>query len=344
MVTESAVINPKIVNETRFQFYRNHTASPGNLVPQINVAGSFITGGNGIGDTHDESRHFELQNNTSISHGTHTIRFGVRVRRDGDQSNQPSGFNGTFTFLGGVEPMLNPANQSVTDSNGNPVTAVLTSLAAVRAQRGAAAGGFTEAQIQQLGGGPSRFTIQAGQSYISADALRCRAVHPGRLAGAPQSYDQPGLRYEVQNLIGDHRDIAPRLGFAWAPGKAMNGRQKTVIRGGFGIFYDRIGTRSVRERGAEQRLQPVAVHGVQPDFLPQSFRPLSTLNPGQNTIYLVDPKLRADYSMQGAIGVERQLPRNTTLAVTYTYNRTVHLTQTVPINTPLPGTFNPLCR
>jgi hypothetical protein len=41
--------------------------------------------------------------------------------------------------------------------------------------------------------------------------------------------------------------------------------------------------------------------------------------------------------MQTAIGVERQLPRNTTLALTYTNTRGTHLTQTVAINTPLPG-------
>jgi hypothetical protein len=56
---------------------------------------------------------------------------------------------------------------------------------------------------------------------------------------------------------------------------------------------------------------------------------------------VVDPKLRADYSMQAALGVERQLPRNTTAALTYSFNRAVHLAQTVPINTPLPGSFNP---
>ncbi len=53
MVTESAILNPKVVNETRFQFFRNWNASPGNLLPQINVAGAFVTGGNGLGDTHD---------------------------------------------------------------------------------------------------------------------------------------------------------------------------------------------------------------------------------------------------------------------------------------------------
>jgi hypothetical protein len=39
--------------------------------------------------------------------------------------------------------------------------------------------------------------------------------------------------------------------------------------------------------------------------------------------------------------VERQLPRNTTVAVTYTNTRALHTQQTVPINTPLPGTYIP---
>ncbi len=77
-----------------------------------------------------------------------------------------------------------------------------------------------------------------------------------------------------------------------------------------------------------------------PTFYP-NIPAISALSPGQNTIDRIDPKLRADYAMQTAIGVERQLPRNTTLAVTYSFNRTVHMTQSIPVNTPLPGTFNP---
>jgi hypothetical protein len=95
MVTESSILSSKVVNETRFQAFRNWTATPGNELPQINVSGAFVTGGNGLGNTHDLSKHFELQNNTSIAHGTQTIRFGARVRRNSDQSNQPGGFNGT---------------------------------------------------------------------------------------------------------------------------------------------------------------------------------------------------------------------------------------------------------
>ncbi len=106
MVTETAVINARAENETRFQYVRNWTQSNGNEIPQVNVANSFVTGGNGIGDSFDRTHHFELQNYTSLTRGSHTIRFGARIRRDSDQSNNPSGFNGQFLFLGGVEPVL----------------------------------------------------------------------------------------------------------------------------------------------------------------------------------------------------------------------------------------------
>jgi len=336
MLTETAVISPKMVNETRFQFVRQWTASEGNEIPTIDVANTFVTGGNGIGNEHDLAKHFELQNNTSISQGTHTIRFGVRVRRLTDQNNNPAGFNGAFTFTGGVEPVLDPTNQIVPGE-----TTLLTALQQYQRNLQLQQAGFTESEIQALGGGPSRFTIQGGQSYVSLvrwdaapfvqDDWRLRSNLTLSL----------GLRYEVQSLVSDYRDVAPRVGFAWAPGSAGNGRQKTVIRGGVGVFYDRIGFTPFENAILNNGVNQVEYTVFNPTFYP-TIPSLSSLNSGQNTINMVDPHLRADYSLQSAIGVERQIPGNTTLSVTYTNNRAEHLAQTVPINTPLPGTFNPL--
>ena len=69
MLTETAILNAHTVNETRFQFSRNFTKLNGNLEPQINVSGAFITGGNNMGVEYTRNAHYELQNLTTISHG-----------------------------------------------------------------------------------------------------------------------------------------------------------------------------------------------------------------------------------------------------------------------------------
>ena len=341
MVTETAILNPKTINETRFQFTRSYSQSAGNSVPTINVSGEFTGGGNGVGNKFDTTRHFELTNITSVAHTVHTVRFGVRVRRDGDQNNNPQGFNGAFSFFGGDEPLLDASNNVVLDNNGNPVLTHLTSLQQYQRNLQLVQAGFTEAQAEALGGGPTRYSVQAGVPYISMVRWDAGPFVQDDWRIRPNFTLSLGLRYEVQNLVSDHRDVAPRIGFAWAPGSAKNGRQKTVIRGGAGVFYDRISFAPYENARLNNGVTQLEYIVNNPTFFP-NLPPVSTLPTGQNTINLVDPKLRADYSLQSAIGVERQLPKNSTVAVTFTDNRANHMAQTVPINTPLPGTYNPL--
>jgi hypothetical protein len=342
MITETAILNPQTVNDFRFQYYRNWTRSSGNETPEVNVANSFITGGNGIGNTFDRTHHYELQNYTSLSKGKQTFRFGIRVRRDSDQDNNPEGFNGAFTFLGGDEPVLSAANQIVLDQNGNPETALLTSLQQYQRNLTLQQAGLSETQIQALGGGPSRFTLQAGIPYISMTRYDAAPFVQDDWRVKSNFTLSLGLRYEVQSLDSDRKDWAPRVGFAWAPGKGKNGRQSTVIRGGSGIFYDRVGLAPYEQAALNNGHTQTNYTVYNPDFYLSNIPPVSTLSTGQNSIYTVDPKLRSDYSIQSAIGIERQLPKNTTASVTYTNTHAEHYLQTIPINTPLPGTFNPL--
>ena len=55
----------------------------------------------------------------------------------------------------------------------------------------------------------------------------------------------------------------------------------------------------------------------------------------------ISSRLRAPYILQSAVTLEQQLPRNTTLAVTYTNSHGLHVLRSEDINAPLPGTYNP---
>jgi hypothetical protein len=197
--------------------------------------------------------------------------------------------------------------------------------------------GYSSTQIRALAGGASQFTITGGNPFASVVQYDAGPFVQDDWRVRPNFTLSLGLRYEIQTNSGDHGDIAPRLGFAWAPG-AKNGRQKTVVRGGFGVFYDRISdnlTLQTLEFNGVNKVQYVVQN---PNFFPL-IPSLSSLTASQNTIYLMDSHLHSPTTMQGAIGVERQLPRNTSVALTYTFTRGTHLLQTVPINTPLPGTY-----
>ncbi|MBV9742642.1 MAG: TonB-dependent receptor, partial [Acidobacteriia bacterium] len=332
--TETTVLSPTMINETRFQWTRNSTANTGNLIPQLKVANEFVTGGNGLGNAYDLTHHYELQNYTSITKGTHTIRFGGRFRRNADLNNAPQGFNGQFLFTGGDTP------------SGH-----LSALQQYQLYLQLQSQGLSGAQIQAQGGGPSQYLLQAGIPYVSLVRWDVGPFIQDDWRLRPNLTLSLGLRYEWQNLMSDYSDVAPRIGFAWAPGSPRNGRQKTVIRGGFGIFYSRINfvpfERAFLNNGVNQFQYTI----YNPTFFNiqsyQSFNCFtnpscsSELTSGQNQKFIIDPNLRVESDNQAAIGVERQLPRRTVLSVNYTFTRSNHLLQTVPINTPLPGTYNP---
>ncbi len=340
MLTETWIVNPKIVNETRFQYVRSYTSQIGNLLPQISVSGAFTSGGANEGTNTDIRHHFELQNNTSISHGTHTFRYGLRARRESDSTLSPNGFGGVFFFDGGSAPVLDAANNVVTDASGNPVLTNLSAVDQYTRTLMLQKAGYTPTQIRALGGGASQFNIDAGNPFSSIVQYDLGLFAQDDWRIRPNLTFSYGLRYEWQDNISSHGDFAPRIGFAWAPGTAKNGRQKTVFRGGFGFFYDRVNESLIKQALLYNGINQLSYTVSNPDTFPNA-PSLANLSPAQNSIYSLDPNLRSSYMMQSAIGVERQLPRNTTVAVTYTNTRALHMEQTVPINTPLPGTYIP---
>ncbi len=325
---ETAVLSPGAINETRFQYYRNDFQTiPNSISPVIQVLGSFNDGGSSVGNSRDLQQDYELQNVTSMNRRSHTLRFGVRLRDYFEDNLSPQNFNGTFTFSGGLAPVL--------DANNQPVAGSLAQIDSIESYRRTLLFqklGVSAAQIRALGGGASQFSISAGQPGVSASRLDAGLFLADDWRLRPNFTLNLGLRYEVQTNIHDPWGWAPRIGIAWAPGVGSQKTPKTVIRAGFGIFYDRfpLGNTidALRYNGIVQQQYVVA----NPSFFP-TLPSLASLTGTQATqvTQKVDPNLRAPYTLQSALTVERQLGASS-FALTYTNSHGLHAFRSLAIN------------
>ena len=307
------------------------------------MLGSVNEGGAQVGRSSDTQNSYEFQDYVSILHGVHSLKFGVRARGETDNSISPQNFGGTFTFGGGIAPQLDANNQPVLDAAGNPVLVQIQSIERYRRTLLFQGMGMTPAQIRALGGGATQFSKNAGIPGISGGQADVGIFAGDDWRVRPNLTLNLGLRYETQTNIHNWTDFAPRVGIAWAPGATTKNRPKTVLRAGFGIFYDRFDLANtltaMRYNGIVQQQYLI----TNPNFFPV-IPPISSIANFQSaqTIQEVSSRLRAPYLMQSAVSIERQLPKHTTVAVTYTNSHGLHMLRSEAINAPLPGTYNPL--
>jgi outer membrane receptor for ferrienterochelin and colicin len=116
-----------------------------------------------------------------------------------------------------------------------------------------------------------------------------------------------GLRYEAQTNIGDHGDFAPRLAVAWGVDGGANKAAKTVLRAGFGVFYDRIGINdslnAMRYNGLTQQSYLI----LNPDFFPtDTFARLAGRQPAAAAVTVALRRHSSAAELSVSVGVDRQ--------------------------------------
>jgi len=139
-----------------------------------------------------------------------------------------------------------------------------------------------------------------------------------------------GVRYEGHTYPADHNDLAPRLSFAFAPGR----QRKTVLRGGAGVFYDRVGGEPPRDILLldGQRLRRIVV--TNPGY-PDPLSPGASIAEQPPSIVRFAGDLRSPYLVHYSLGASRQVEKST-LSLTYYGVRGIKMFRSRDLNAPVP--------
>ncbi|MCA1615113.1 MAG: carboxypeptidase-like regulatory domain-containing protein [Acidobacteria bacterium] len=353
-LSETAVLGPRVINEFRLQYIgEDQLDEPFSTLPALNVAGAFASGGSTSGRATNPEGRLTAQDSLLWTAGAHTLRAGARLRRTTITDVSPDDFNGAYTFAGGLAPRLDAAGEPVRDPSGLVVMVPVTSIERYRRTLlfsapncGAQAGRFlclSPAAIRERGGGATQLTLGGGDPLAGATQVDFGAYFQDDWRVRPNLTASFGLRYEFQTNIGVRLNLAPRVALAWAPGlKAGDpaARAGWVVRAGFGVFFDRFNENQVliaNKYAAGNFFRFVVDDASVLDSFPAvpSVETLRASHAANLTTFRIAEDLREPYMMQAALGLERQLPRKSTLAVTYVASRTLHALRARNVNAPV---------
>jgi hypothetical protein len=302
-LSDTQVLSSRTVNQTRFRFERdNDLQNPASTLPAVNVLGAFTGGGNFTQKSLTLDNNYELQNLTTMALGKHQVVFGGRLRLDEIAYSSTKNFNGTYTF------------GSIADYQKAEMA-----LAACPAPCASGVPGATQFSITV--GNPRAAVNYWDLGLYGEDTWRVR----------PNITLSPGLRLESQNHISDHLDWAPRLGLAWGLGKGRT--PKVVLRAGSGIFYDRFQDQQILNAEQLNGINQQQYVVTNPTFFPYVTVPQGAAA-SLPTKYEIAPNLHASYTIQSAIGIERQVSKAVKASVTYINSHGLHQYLTNNINAP----------
>ncbi len=337
------VISANSTNELRAQagYRKFRMQTQEQYGPEISIAGYGIFNRDLFLPSRNIERRYDIKDNVSRVMGKHVFKFGGEALIRGILADSDVFFPGEFTFGSLPGALINPAL---------PADFNLTALQAFNL------------------GLPQTFIMGQGASVLSA-------VYPYFGLYAQDTWRVSrhltldfGVRYEIDlrkaPIPADKNNFAPRFSFAWNPDGG-----RTVIRGGYGIFYgtgnfaiDYTANALNSINGYRQIAQafssilvpgpasavniyqtlvaqgvigiPTPTRGITPADLAQfgiGFPHTGPLPPF-TVLFGVSKDYASAYTQQSSLSVERDLGHNFSVEVSGIFSRTLKLPRAVDVN------------
>jgi hypothetical protein len=320
----TSVVGPSKVNELRFQWSRDFEFEIGDAPPPetyANGSGNFSFGLATFLQRYalPDERRLQFVDNFSVTTGRHAFKFGGEVNRVHDYIDNPTTFGGSYTY-----PNTLALGRDL-------VTPGLKSYSSYLQDFGLAKYGYATIDyalfIQDQWKPLARLTINYGLRWDKETM--------------PSPYAPNPAIAETQKFPTDWHSFGPRVGVAYD----VFGKGRTVIRGGYGIYYGRIpngiiayalqntGVTDTSKAQVALTLQPTDPNApVYPNALP-------ALPSGQSLATTVT-RLNSDYTrprvQDYTIGVQQQLPFGLVMTASYAHTYGDHLEIVIDSNLPAP--------
>jgi hypothetical protein len=316
----TGILSPETVNEFRFgslqrEFFRPPVS--GTLGPNIAISGVATLGTDASANQYYFERQYNFIDGLSHRIGRHQLKFGFDIGTihviSQDRLAQTFTFSNLANYLNTVNGVVNPATNTI-----NWYT-----------------------QLVQAFGNNTADHRTNSYNFYAQDAFQV----------TPQLTLSFGLRYEFlaypsldpnapiansRSVRSDPWNWAPRFGFAWRTDS------KTVVRGGFGVFYDTLNLRLlsqvIRQNGANVLSYTITPSTPGAPVFPNLLSsPAGTLSKPNVTAF--DPNFKQLRMQQANLQVERELARDWSVTTGIQYYGGRHIPVLLDANLGAPVSF-----
>lgn len=331
----------------------------GNLqgaLPSIAIAG--VNGISFQSPQNIENPSYTVRDNLTWVNGQHTFKFGAFASKEEKNENAGNALNGTFSFNG------SRTTSAAFAGSGNAFADFLLGLPATYSEaqneiRVQLRYNTYEFYAQDSWKVTPRLTLDYGARYsIYENPID---VNDYLITFLPSLYDPAqqvsltangnfinlaaggnrfnGIAFAGQNSpygrrvqSNKYNTLGPRVGFAYN----VFGDSKTVVRGGFGVYFDRTLTGIVEQNAFlnPRVAQTVTIENPATINDPSTGTPNNAI--GVATLITTGDEFKPPQTIQYSLGVQRELFKNTFVEVAYVGNTSHHLLRQVNVNLPTP--------
>jgi len=322
----TAALSPRFTNEFRFNYTRNNSsvrttldnfggatpATISQLIPGVTLSPtSQFDGILGIGTFPGIELYFfntpqhqwNITDSFTSTIGAHTLKYGIDYRR----LTSVNGINALWDLMEFLSPgqiLANSSGFAEAMSNGLPKTGIFTNVSAFAEDEWRLSGRLHLSlglrwdlnPLPRIGNGPQPYTLNQITDLGTAQLAP---------AGTPLWHT-------------DYYGFAPRIGLAYQLRQSTG--QETVIRGGFGVFYDLGNWQALDDVDAGIGFASTVIYpGASFPFTPMQnmLPPPSTASPYNGTVYAPNPNLKLPYTLEWNFAVQQGLGRDQTLTLSY---------------------------